>query len=252
MKFLVVSGLIYMEPSTETPDERRKRKQREWNASDRGKASRKATVARYRTTHRGKETNRRTAERYRKRPDGLVKKYKMQAKMRDLCWELDDKCAEALVVQNCNYCNFLPNPVNGIDRKDNSLGYTKDNSVPCCHKCNRAKMDMKYDEWNDWIERLISHQMNLKAYEVVVVALGPERADERRARVVRGGLRVIPEKRQSPPKSEISTCHPPTFQKSQPLTPMTPLPGVRLRSAILRDASAHRSAKSRDFTISAS
>lgn len=92
----------------------------------------------------------------------------------------------------------------------------------------------------------------IRLNQVVVVALRPERPDERRARVERRGLRVEPEKGQSPLKSEISTCHPPTFQKSQPLTPMTPLPGVRLRSAILRDASAHRSAKSRDFTISAS
>jgi hypothetical protein len=30
-------------------------------------------------------------------------------------------------------------PINGIDRKDNSLGYKLDNVVPCCSWCNKMK-----------------------------------------------------------------------------------------------------------------
>lgn len=35
-----------------------------------------------------------------------------------------------------------------LDRKDNSLGYTKENCVVCCPRCNRAKSDhFTYEEW---------------------------------------------------------------------------------------------------------
>jgi len=35
-----------------------------------------------------------------------------------------------------------------LDRKDNSIGYTKDNCVVCCARCNRAKSNhFTYDEW---------------------------------------------------------------------------------------------------------
>lgn len=52
---------------------------------------------------------------------------------------------------NCFYCNRCPSAVqrtaageyvyNGIDRVDSSLGYTTENCVPCCTRCNVMKMD---------------------------------------------------------------------------------------------------------------
>ena len=49
---------------------------------------------------------------------------------------------------SCHYCGselvWEPfNKMNGhkLDRKDNSIGYTKDNCVVCCPRCNRAKSD---------------------------------------------------------------------------------------------------------------
>jgi 5-methylcytosine-specific restriction endonuclease McrA len=37
--------------------------------------------------------------------------------------------------------------VQGIDRVDNSIGYTPDNCVPCCTQCNRIKLDhLTYEE----------------------------------------------------------------------------------------------------------
>jgi hypothetical protein len=63
-------------------------------------------------------------------------------------------------VSQCHYCDF---PVQwrahgradgkgsrayNLDRKDNLLGYVKDNLVVCCVRCNRAKMDhFTYDEF---------------------------------------------------------------------------------------------------------
>ena len=64
-----------------------------------------------------------------------------------------------LAKQNCYYCGIEPEQVfkragligkyiyNGVDRKNNKLGYTKDNSVSCCGKCNRMKMILSDKEF---------------------------------------------------------------------------------------------------------
>lgn len=82
-----------------------------------------------------------------------------KAKRRGLANELDFSTYYELSKQNCLYCGQPPQPGywtnskyrqewqegfthNGIDRFDNSYGYTIANSVPCCTRCNRAKNDM--------------------------------------------------------------------------------------------------------------
>lgn len=49
---------------------------------------------------------------------------------------------------------------NGIDRVDSSLGYSKDNSVPCCKYCNIAKNTMSKDEFYKWVKRV--YEFNFK------------------------------------------------------------------------------------------
>lgn len=68
-----------------------------------------------------------------------------------------------LVEKNCFYCDSKPKNIaksnnnngdfiyNGIDRKDNNLGYTKENSVPCCKICNIAKNKQSIEEFYKWI-----------------------------------------------------------------------------------------------------
>jgi hypothetical protein len=47
-----------------------------------------------------------------------------------------------LVIQPCFYCGiFYESKYNGIDRYDNTHGYTKDNTRPCCSVCNIMKND---------------------------------------------------------------------------------------------------------------
>jgi hypothetical protein len=77
---------------------------------------------------------------------------------------------------NCFYCGCEPSQVvksrnknnngdtiyNGIDRLDSKLGYTKENSVPCCGTCNRIKMNMSKDEFLLWVEKVYNHLIKPK------------------------------------------------------------------------------------------
>ena len=45
----------------------------------------------------------------------------------------------------------------GVDRIDSSKGYTKDNVVPCCGKCNRMKGDLPQDKWIQHLQKVLNH-----------------------------------------------------------------------------------------------
>lgn len=74
-----------------------------------------------------------------------------------------------ICTNDCYYCGGKPsnkakNPYgngdfiyNGIDRKNNEFGYTKDNCVPCCKKCNTAKGTMSVDEFLNHIYSIIEN-----------------------------------------------------------------------------------------------
>lgn len=47
---------------------------------------------------------------------------------------------------------------NGIDRKNNALGYTCENTVPCCKNCNRAKDTMTAEEFVAWATKVANHR----------------------------------------------------------------------------------------------
>lgn len=63
------------------------------------------------------------------------------------------------LIDSCHYCSIPLNRTqyglskNGktdailLDRKDNSIGYTLENSVPCCWPCNKDKGKLNYKEY---------------------------------------------------------------------------------------------------------
>ena len=75
---------------------------------------------------------------------------------------------------NCHYCGIEPNSTwfgtkrtivntdgfkyNGIDRKDNTIGYTTENCVSCCKICNNSKNTLAEDEWLIWVKRIYEFQ----------------------------------------------------------------------------------------------
>jgi len=96
--------------------------------------------------------------------------YKQHAKRKKVKFELTKDEFKDLTSRNCFYCNEPPEYkdffttvrgkvyrknggayLNGIDRIDSDKGYTLDNCVPCCTKCNLAKRTMSYEEFRNWI-----------------------------------------------------------------------------------------------------
>jgi hypothetical protein len=96
--------------------------------------------------------------------------YRHVAKARGLEFLLSKEQVDYLTTQSCKYCGISPRTVcdvlkssiydsdkfrwNGIDRIDNTRGYTIDNAVPCCTQCNRAKLDQTYEQFMEWARRL--------------------------------------------------------------------------------------------------
>lgn len=92
--------------------------------------------------------------------------YKCNAKGRNREWSLSNEEFLELSQQPCHYCGIsLSNKqtkpyevflYNGIDRKDNAVGYTKDNSLPCCKDCNMRRGTMGYTEFLQWMTRVLN------------------------------------------------------------------------------------------------
>lgn len=106
--------------------------------------------------------------------------YKHNAKKRDLIFKLSEKEFENFIFGNCHYCGAEPKLVkfasssenrrdkeiiyNGIDRINNSVGYVLSNCVTCCSICNTAKSDLSFEEFNDWIKRLVRYNGQQKSF----------------------------------------------------------------------------------------
>ncbi len=101
----------------------------------------------------------------------LYGNYKDRAeKILKIKFELTKDEFKIITQQRCFYCNTNPQQsmcgrgkksgvyiYNGIDRINNSIGYTIKNVVPCCGICNKAKRDMPFSEFIQWIRNLTEY-----------------------------------------------------------------------------------------------
>lgn len=73
--------------------------------------------------------------------------------------ELTPERFKTLVSSKCVYCgqnsDKSKNNFNGVDRRQNNIGYTVENSVTCCKECNFAKGSIPESEFLDWIKRVV-------------------------------------------------------------------------------------------------
>jgi glutaredoxin len=94
------------------------------------------------------------------------KSYMKGATKRFLVFDLTFERFCVLTGASCHYCGAAPRltcyskqsaiqiPLNGVDRKDNAIGYTVSNSVSCCGQCNRAKSTMSEQDFRMWAGRV--------------------------------------------------------------------------------------------------
>lgn len=102
----------------------------------------------------------------------VITQYRLGAQRRGIPFKLTEAECIDLITRACAYCGLPPSsPVaittssahdafryTGIDRQDNTAGYTTENCVPCCKRCNQSKNDMSLDEWKQWLHRVFQFQ----------------------------------------------------------------------------------------------
>lgn len=117
----------------------------------------------------------------------LYCKYRNDANRHSRDFNLSRKEFENLIFDSCHYCGVKPSNwhnrylnkdgkknwtarksnmgwnrinkatvyFNGIDRKDNNIGYDLYNCVTCCQICNEAKHTRNYEDFIKWINNLV-------------------------------------------------------------------------------------------------
>ena len=103
-----------------------------------------------------------------------IRNYKYWAKSRELEYNLTEEQFKEITQKDCFYCGAKPGNIsktpnnngayiyNGIDRVDNKKGYTIDNVVPCCKRCNQAKKNYTLQNFQDWIEKIYNRFKGVK------------------------------------------------------------------------------------------
>jgi hypothetical protein len=96
----------------------------------------------------------------------LFGRYQRVAGHRSLAFELTKEQFAALTKSDCFYCGQPPSQrtrdphsngdyvYSGVDRLDNAVGYTPDNSVSCCRVCNDMKGTLNRDEFVSQVQRV--------------------------------------------------------------------------------------------------
>lgn len=106
----------------------------------------------------------------------LYGKYRSSAKKRGHLFIITRDYFESIIFQDCHYCGRKPQSYensakdkrrkeklyyNGIDRKDNNVGYIVENCLPSCFNCNAAKRDKTYEEFIEYLKTIAKKWGNL-------------------------------------------------------------------------------------------
>lgn len=99
----------------------------------------------------------------------LYNAYKKSALRRNYSFELSKEEFENIATKPCIYCGdnmthiYRRNRLSsfrytGVDRFDNTKGYTIENCVPCCKICNRLKSNMTIDEFEQRLTKVLARK----------------------------------------------------------------------------------------------
>lgn len=97
----------------------------------------------------------------RKNSEIRYKSYIYDAKKRNLNFNLTIEQFKEFENIPCFYCGEQTDFV-GLDRVNNSKGYTSKNVVSCCKRCNYIKHTYSKDEFLLHVEKIYNHQERMK------------------------------------------------------------------------------------------
>lgn len=88
--------------------------------------------------------------------------YKQRAFKKKLEFLLTEIEYKKFIYEKCYYCGKSPknDNTNGIDRKNNKVGYILTNCVSCCKECNIMKKDLKDDEFIQCCKNVCEYVLN--------------------------------------------------------------------------------------------
>lgn len=147
--------------------------QEKYAKSEKGKATRKAwragnrdKIRKWKRDWAASPAGRTSARQwYKKSPAAMFDLYRKSAERRGLAFELDRVEFLRIVACPCTYCGAQPpadTKRNGLDRVDNSVGYTAQNIVPCCYPCNQMKGTRTRQEFLDHVATITRFQRRLQ------------------------------------------------------------------------------------------
>ncbi len=118
-------------------DKKNKEKRREIQDRHRGKHPERELIRAKKYREHYPERIKDSAKRHRKTEKGYYSSYRGGAVRRGYSFELTHEDFVKILTSKCVYCGS--EKAMGIDRVDNTQGYTLLNSAPCCAHCNRMK-----------------------------------------------------------------------------------------------------------------
>lgn len=89
-------------------------------------------------------------------PKGRFCALKRSAKYRGMKQELTFEQFLSFWQKPCSYCGDPVSTI-GLDQIEAGKGYTVDNVVPCCWKCNRMKNSDPKQDFYDHIRKIMAH-----------------------------------------------------------------------------------------------
>ena len=85
--------------------------------------------------------------------------YRSRAEKKDLEFAISNDDYKSIILEDCYLCGKTTTEtnINGVDRADNTVGYTLENCKACCKECNHMKNNYGLEDLLGKIERISNH-----------------------------------------------------------------------------------------------
>jgi hypothetical protein len=94
------------------------------------------------------------------KPELVFAEYERKAGLRNLAFRLTLSEFIEITQDRCAYCGTYQSA--GIDRRDNRIGYIRQNCYPCCGDCNFLKGRMEHHKFLALVKRIWHYQSELE------------------------------------------------------------------------------------------